>query len=89
MRLMPLYYSDGGPGPATLLLRINVDGNGSDAVAWRKATADKWTARGGWQPAPNAQLDIAYLGEYFMVDASEVPKIQNQMREQAARYGPR
>jgi hypothetical protein len=29
----------------------------------------------------NAQLDILALGEYFMVDTSEVPQIQQQMRD--------
>jgi hypothetical protein len=65
---------------------VNVEGNGSDLEAWRSASADKWTVRCGWEPAPNAQLDIQFLGEYFMVDASEVPKIQEGMREEMAKY---
>jgi hypothetical protein len=44
--------------------------------------------RGGWQSEPNAQLDIQFLGEYFMVDASEVPSIQQGMRAESAKYGP-
>jgi hypothetical protein len=85
---MALFYSDGGPGPASKLLRVNVEGNGSDIAAWRAASADKWTVRGGWQSEPNAQLDIQFLGEYFMVDASEVPKIQQGMRDEMAKYPP-
>jgi hypothetical protein len=85
---MALFYSDGGPGPASLLLRVNVEGNGSDLGAWHAASADKWTVRGGWTPHANAQLDILYLGEYFMVDASEVAEIQQGMRDEMAKYGP-
>jgi hypothetical protein len=37
-------------------------------------------------PYPNAQLDIQMYGEYSMIDASEVREVQEQMREQYARY---
>jgi hypothetical protein len=36
---MALYYSDGGPGLPTDLVRVNVEGNGSDVKAWRSSTA--------------------------------------------------
>jgi hypothetical protein len=85
---MALFYSDGGPGPATKLWRVNVAGNGSDMREWRSASADRWTVRAGWTPHVNAQLDIQFLGEMFMVDASEVPAIQQGMREEMAKYPP-
>lgn len=84
---MALFYSDGGPGPASKLWRVNVEDNGSDMAEWRSASADQWTARGGWEQRDNVQLDILFLGEMFMVDASEVPQIQQQMRERAVKYG--
>jgi hypothetical protein len=85
---MALFYSNGGPGPATELWRVNVEGNGSDMQEWRSASADGWTVRGGWNPRENAQLDILFWGEMSMIDASEVPKIQQGMREEMAKYGP-
>lgn len=83
---MALYYSDGGPGPATDLVRVKVEGNGSDMDEWQAASADRWTVAVGWIPYPHAQLDIGFKGELFMVDASEVADIQQQMRDDAARY---
>jgi hypothetical protein len=71
-----LFYANGGPGPATKLLRVHDEGRD-----WRFAPAERWTPRSGWKPCPTAQLDIAFLGEFFMVDKSEVPEIQRQMRE--------
>jgi hypothetical protein len=85
---MALFYSNGGPGPASKLWRVNVEGNGSDIHEWRSASADRWTVRGGWEPRANAQLDIQFWGEMFMVDASEVPAIQQGMRDEMAKYGP-
>jgi hypothetical protein len=82
---MALYYSDGGPGPATDVVRVNVDGNGSDYDAWFAASADRWTIRDGWKPYPHAQLDIGWKGELFMVDASQVADIQQQMAIDYAR----
>ena len=77
-----LYYANGGPGPATRLLRVHAARYG----AWRAAPAEKWLVRSGWFEYPEAQGDILWLGEYFMVDASEVPEIQQGMRNQAARF---
>lgn len=85
---MALVYSDGGPGPASKLWRVNVEGNGSDIHEWRSASAHRWTVRGGCTPHVNAQLDILFWGEMFMVDASEVPEIQQGMREEMAKYEP-
>ncbi len=84
MVAVALYYSDGGPGLPTDLVRVNVEGNGSDLKAWRKASAERWTVTQGWKPYPNAQLDIGFKGELFMIDASEVPKVQAQLRERYA-----
>jgi hypothetical protein len=81
-----LFYSDGAPGPATDLVRVNVEGSGSTREAWFDASADRWTVRDGWKPYPHAQLDMMWKGELFMVDASQVPDIQQQMRADYARY---
>lgn len=83
---MALFYSDGGPCPPTKLVRVNVEGNGSDDVAWRAASAQRWTVARGWIPYDNAQLDISFLGELFMVDASQVLGLQQQMRDDAAEF---
>jgi hypothetical protein len=86
-----LYYWDGGPGPATDLLRIDVppnpqrDANGYPRD-WFAAKAERRTARSGWIPAPEAQCDIYGTGDYFMVDASKVPEIQQQLRDHAAQF---
>lgn len=82
-----LYYSDGGPGPAHRLVRVNVEGDGSDAATWRAASADRWQSDGSWSPYPNAQLDITELGELFMVDPGEVPKVQQEIRNWEASFG--
>jgi hypothetical protein len=82
-----LYYSNGGPEHATRLLRVDAPGDddGDDYAArhaaWFAAPAQKWTARDGWQPYPNAQLEILHLGEYFMCDRNQVPEIQGQMSD--------
>ncbi len=74
-----LFYANGGPGPATRLLRVDAPGDG-DLAAWQQAPADKWTARSGWKPYVNAQLDIQQLGEYFWIDSGDVAEVQQQMR---------
>jgi hypothetical protein len=82
-----LYYSDGGPGPATKLLRVEVPATGSSHEAWLRAPAASWQPRSGWQPNDDAQLDILGTGDFFMVDASQVEDIQNEMRAAVAKYG--
>ncbi|UQX09604.1 hypothetical protein [Candidatus Mycobacterium methanotrophicum] len=77
---MALFYSDGGPGPAMNLVRIDAP-PGGEFRAWVTAPAQTWSPQGGWTPFPHAQADIMYLGEYFLVDASEVPKIQQGMSD--------
>lgn len=72
------YYSNGGPGPATKLLRVDSPADASFEV-WRFAPAFRWTPRAGWKPDDHAQLDILQTGDYFMVDASQVEAIQQQM----------
>ena len=73
-----LYYSNGGPGPATKLLRVHAPEGGAIA-AWHRAPAERWTVEGGWKPEPDAQLDIQQLGEFFMIDESEVLDVQYEM----------
>lgn len=76
-----LYYSDGGPGPATKLLLVDAPAGG-DWHAWVRAPAARWTVAAGWQDDTHlVQMDITMTGEFFMVDASEVPNIQQQMRD--------
>jgi hypothetical protein len=77
---MALFYSDGGPERAHRLVRVNVEGDGSDVDTWRAASADRWHSDGSWSPYPNAQLDINFKGELFMIDASDVPKVQQEIR---------
>jgi hypothetical protein len=81
-----LYYSNGGPGPATRLLRVEVAGGGSDREAWLRAPAASWQPHNGWQPNTYVQLDILGRGEFFMVDESQVEGIQNEMRAQVAKF---
>jgi len=79
-----LYYANGGPGPATKLLRVDVPDHGRTAPGgWHAAPAATWQVKGGWQPYDNAQMDILMLGEFSMIDASEVEKVQGEIR---ARY---
>jgi hypothetical protein len=73
------YYGDGGPGPHTKLLRVDAP-NGADERAWQRAPAFRWTPEAGWFPEPHAQLAIRQLGEFFLVDESDVPGIQAHMR---------
>lgn len=73
-----LYYANGGPVPATKLLRVDASGDG-DYAAWRSAPAERWQVKGGWKPEPNAQLDIQCLGELFLIDESEVLDVQYEM----------
>jgi hypothetical protein len=69
-----LYYADGGPGPATKLLAV--DGDGDD---WLSAPAWRWNVKGGWKPEIHAQLDIRCLGEFFLIDESQVLDVQYEM----------
>ena len=76
------YYGDGGPGPHTKLLRVGAP-DGCDERTWWSAPAFQWTPAGGWFPDSDAQGKIRCLGEFFLIDESEVPDIQQQM---IARY---
>ncbi|ORW25164.1 hypothetical protein [Mycobacterium palustre] len=78
-----LYYSNGGPGPATKLLRVDAPGDG-DRDKWLFAPAERWNVKTGeWKSDSLAQLDILGTGDFFMVDASQVAGIQRKMK---ARY---
>lgn len=82
---MSLYYSNGGPGPATKLLRVDAP-EGADIAAWRRSPAASWQPHSGWVPNTFVQLDILGLGEYFMVDESQVQAIQAEMTAALAQY---
>ncbi|WP_156771969.1 hypothetical protein [Mycobacterium sp. 1245805.9] len=82
---MGLHYANGGPGPATRLLRVDAAGDG-DFTAWRSAPAFAWQPKGGWKPYSLAQLDILCLGEYAMIDESDVLEVQHQILLQHMRF---
>jgi len=70
---------------ATRLLRVEASPDG-DLAVWQQAPAAKWTARSGWQPYLNAQLEIQQLGEYLQVGRNEVLDIQRQMRDRVSAW---
>ena len=74
-----LYYANGGPGPATKLLRVDVPDGDYSSADWQRGPAASWTVVAGWQPEIHAQLDIQQLGEFFMIDPDEVIEVQHQM----------
>lgn len=80
-----LYYADGGPGPASKLLRVDAHATG-EFSDWRFAPAERWQVKGGWKPEPQAQAMIHQSGDLFMIDESQVPAVQAQMREQYNRF---
>jgi hypothetical protein len=75
-----MYYSDGGPGPATKLLRLDADPQG-EYQDWLGAAAFRWEPTMGWFPIEHAQLDIMHLGELFLIDPDDMPMVQQQMRD--------
>lgn len=77
---MSLYYSNGGPGPASKLLRVDAPSNGAFRE-WQFAPAFCWTPEGGWQPWVHAQNEILNLGEYGMIDSSYVAHVQAEIRD--------
>jgi hypothetical protein len=72
------YYANGGPGPATKLLRVDAP-EGGDLAAWRSAPAQSWQPDSGWQPNDHAQNDILWLGEFGMIDTSQVLDVQHEI----------
>lgn len=74
-----LYYSNGGPGPATRLFRVDAPAD-ADHMAWHRAAAASWQPHTGWVPNTYVQLDILGTGDYFMVDESQVPAIKEEMK---------
>lgn len=82
---MTLYYSNGGPGPATRLVRIDAPEDG-DWDTWYYAPGFKWTAADGWEPFRIAQGEVTQTGEYGMIDESEVERVQQEIRDWIARY---
>jgi hypothetical protein len=81
-----LYYSNGGPGPATRLLRVEAPPDG-DYEAWLRARGASWQPHCGWVPNTFVQLDILGKGEFFMIDESQVGSVQNEMRANTRRNG--
>jgi hypothetical protein len=87
---MPLYYGDGGPGPHSKLLRVDMPDNDLSGwewqEAWHAAPAYRWAPHTGWVRAFGIQMEIRWTGDYGLVDEDEVPQIQQQIREQYAKY---
>jgi hypothetical protein len=75
-----LYYANGGPGPATKLLRVDAP-EGGDWWAWMCAPAERWTVRAGWSSDDDAQAMIKMSGEFGLIDESEVLDVQAQLLE--------
>jgi hypothetical protein len=76
-----LHYSDGGPGPATGLLRVDAAKHG-DYDTWRwHSRVNRWSVTDGWFDYPRAQEQILWEGEYFLIDDSQVAEVQQQIRE--------
>lgn len=80
-----LYYSNGGPGPASKLLRIDAPADGEFAD-WRRAPAQRWQVKGGWKPDDEAQHKILMTGDFFMIDESQVAQVQEEMRAEYAKF---
>lgn len=85
---MALYYSNGGPGPATKLRRIDAPGDGDfdtwyHAQGWRWRAADVSDTCDGWTKDDHVQGEVTQLGEFFMIDASEVATVQQQIRDRS------
>lgn len=78
-----LYYSDGGPGPATKLVRS--DAETSADARWFSAGSDRWYPAHGWLPWA-AQAEIWFDGYLGLIDASDVPAVQQQIRERYEYY---
>jgi hypothetical protein len=79
-----LYYANGGPGPATGLLRIHAP-KGGTYDGWRNARGQRWSVRDGWFDYPRAHEVILWAGEYFLIADSQVPKIQRQTSQMVSR----
>ncbi|OBH80202.1 hypothetical protein A5681_04555 [Mycobacterium scrofulaceum] len=75
-----LYYANGGPGPAGKLFRVDAPAGGSSAD-WLAAPSARWEPKHGWLPY-NAQPEILATGEMFLIDSSEVERVQQEMIEQ-------
>jgi hypothetical protein len=81
-RTRMIYYSDAGPGPATKLLRVDADDQG---VAWFSARGSRWYPAHGWLPW-RAQAEILHSGDFGLIDAAEVPAVQQQIRDRHEHY---
>jgi hypothetical protein len=79
-----LHYANGGPGSATGLLRIHAAKDGSYDT-WRNAKGERWSVKDGWFDYPRAHEVILWAGAYFLIDDSQVPKIQHQMAQMVSR----
>lgn len=83
-----LYYANGGPGPATGLLRIHAPKDG-DYENWRwHSKGERWSPNEGgyWFPYPHAQNEILWTGEYSLIDDSQVERIQQEIARDYEKY---
>jgi len=75
------YYSDGGPGPASRLVRVHHDGGGG----WAFAPAEEWGVVIGWhEPNSHVQAEILALGELVALDPADVERVKQEIRERYA-----
>ena len=79
-----LHYANGGPRSATGLLRVDAPKDG-DYDTWRSARGQRWSVTDGWFDYPRAYEVILWAGAYFLIDDSQVPKIQHQMAQMVSR----
>jgi hypothetical protein len=67
-----MYYSDGGPGPATKLLRLDV------IDVWRYSPGWTW-GPAGWIAESGATAMILGTGEFSQIDPADVPRVQEEI----------
>jgi hypothetical protein len=78
-----LYYANGGPGPASRLVRLHYDGG--VWPAWAFAPYEEWSEALDWHTPPShVQAEILALGELVLIAAADVPKVQQEIRERYA-----
>ena len=82
---MSLFYSNGGPGPASKLFRVEAP-EGATIEQWRGSPAASWQPHSGWVPNTFVQLGILGTGDFGMVDESQVQGIQKEMTAALAKY---
>lgn len=77
---MPRYFTDGGPGPATMLVRIDIGDSLQDNDIDRFYAAQAWAFTDhGWVKDPGAQDFILQSGEMDRIPDSELETAEKQV----------